>query len=321
MAAGNGFTLNEGIIRWINGIFQKEVLKENHDFDAIREKNFSDGFDWGAAWDDFAYTASGEIPLVSNILAALGLSDDKTVFGSAVGDTKEYASSMMESIGEKDAGESLYNAIMGLSEWIYGGREIQKAAEGIRMLRNNAGVTGSGKLSYPVGSTAGNIVRGTLFGKNALPGVRDYYAADGSPMSDKNAELYKKLVDTGEKPGDMYNVIQELSGITGDKDENGKTVSGSTNLKKLQYIEDLDISEEAKNILFAGVISDSATENYEEYELSKTGVSEEDWAMCYYYWTGLSGDDRKTQFQKYLKNEGYTSTQISAIMKACGYKK
>lgn len=321
VAAGNGFTLNEGLIRWINGVFHSEVLKENHDFDAIREKNFADGFDWKAAWDDLKYSASTEIPLVSNMLAALGLTDDKTVFGSTVSDTKKYIKGMTEAIGEKNVGESLYNAMLGLSEWFYGGREVQKAVEGIRALRNNAGVTGSGKLSYPVEATAGTVANGVLFGKNALPGVQDYYAAGGSPMSDKNAELYRALVSAGEKPGDMYNVIHKLSGITGDKNEAGETIKGSAGLKKMQYIEELDISEEAKNILFANVITDAASENYEEYEIAKSGVKEEDWAMCYFYWIGLSGDDKKEQFRTYLKEEGYTNAQIQAIMKACGYKK
>ena len=319
VAAGNGFTLNEGLIRWINGVFHSEVLKENHDFDAIREKNFADGFDWKAAWDDLKYSASTEIPLVSNMLAALGLTDDKTVFGSTVSDTKKYIKGMTEAIGEKNVGESLYNAMMGLSEWFYGGREVQKAVEGIRALRNNAGVTGSGKLSYPVEATAGTVANGVLFGKNALPGVQDYYAAGGSPMSDKNAELYRALVSAGEKPGDMYNVIHKLSGITGDKNEAGETIKGSAGLKKMQYIEELDISEEAKNILFANVITDAAAKDYEEYEIAKSGVKEEDWAMCYFYWTGLSGDDRKEQFRAYLKEEGYTNAQIHAIMKACTY--
>ena len=295
-ASGNGLTLNEGIVRVINSMtgkmFGKEWLKENHTFDS----EMPDEFDWGAAWEDTAYTLSSEIPFLNNILAAAGLTDDKTVFAAGVTDAKEsffgkkgeggaidhfFVTRREREEGEQESAEvldGLYDVAMGISEFILGGRQLQKTIQGVTTVAGHGEKNSSGNLMYPVADTVGNWIKGTLFGKTALENSRAYYASGASPLNSTRNEQYYGMVERGVDEDTAYAIAQGLADVPADKDENGKTVSNSMFYNKLEYVNGLDIPEEAKDYLISTVYADlnedsAMQETY--YGLTDFGISED----------------------------------------------
>lgn len=295
-ASGNGLTLNEGIVRVINSMtgkmFGKEWLKENHTFDS----EMPDEFDWGAAWEDTAYTLSSEIPFLNNIMAVAGLTDDETVFAAGINDAKEsffgkkgeggaidhfFVTRREREEGEQESVEvldGLYDVAMGISEFLMGGRQLQKTIQGVTTVAGRGEKNSSGNLMYPVADTVGNWIKSTLFGKTALENSRAYYASGASPLNSTRNEQYYGMVERGVDEDTAYAIAQGLADVPADKDENGETVSNSMFYNKLEYVNGLDIPEEAKDYLISTVYADldedsAMQETY--YGLTDFGISEE----------------------------------------------
>lgn len=287
VAAGHGLTLNEGIVRVFNNMVGRELLPEDHTFDS----QMPEEFDWGAAWEDTGYTLSSEVPFLNNVLAVAGLTDDKTVFAAGFADARKSFGKAIDHFfvtdeerekGEQESAEvldGLYDVIMGVSEFVMGGRQIQKTLQGITTVAGHGEKDNKGKLMYPVENTVGNWLKGTLFGKNALKNSRAYYASGASPLNSTRNEQYFGMVERGVDEEEAYRIAQEIYYTEADYDENGEAVSNTQLYNRLEYIDGLDISEDAKQYLISALYNDldDDSKSKESFNaLTELGVSEND---------------------------------------------
>lgn len=75
----------------------------------------------------------------------------------------------------------------------YGGKQIEKTWSGAKTLLNGYAENKTGKVMTPVDNNVSNIVRGIMFGKNALGEVQDYYSNKQTPLSDLQTEKFKLM--------------------------------------------------------------------------------------------------------------------------------
>lgn len=78
----------------------------------------------------------------------------------------------------------------------FGGQQAKNMYEGAKTLLRGYAETAKGKVMTPVAQNARNIAQGLVFGKNALPEVREYYNADQTPLSEQQSEKFKKFGGT-----------------------------------------------------------------------------------------------------------------------------
>lgn len=75
----------------------------------------------------------------------------------------------------------------------FGGQQAKNMYEGTKTLLRGYAETAKGKVMTPVEQNARNIAQGLVFGKNALPEVREYYNADQTPLSEQQTEKFKLM--------------------------------------------------------------------------------------------------------------------------------
>lgn len=157
-----------------------------------------------------------------------------------------------------------------------GGGQIKKTAEGVGMYLGDHPVAGSytdnGALRFPVGTTAGDVAQAAVFGQYASENARDYFDNDRSPLKTRQIHAFM-CADMSIQ--DYWTYREGLSAIEADKDVDGKAISGSKKEKVIKYIEDLDISDDAKHILLKYEYPGDDTYNYEiiDYLNSRTDIS------------------------------------------------
>ncbi|MBQ8830863.1 MAG: hypothetical protein IJ017_04645 [Oscillospiraceae bacterium] len=324
IASGNGLTLNEGIVRVFNKIVSRELLPEDHTFDS----EMPDEFDWAAAWEDTAYTLSSEIPFLNNVMAVAGLTDDETVFAAGINDAiesgKKAADHFFVTRREREEGEQesaevldgLYDVAMGVSEFLMGGRQLQKTIQGIVTVAGGGETNSQGNLMYPVTDNVGSWIQGTLFGKTALESSRAYYASGASPLSSIRNEQYFGMVERGVDEETAYGIAQGLADVTSDKDEDGNTISGSKFMNQMDFVMNADISDEVKSYLALSIASDAAYERYVDYDLEAEGVDPAEFMVGWAFYQSTTGKDKAGQTENFLRQQGISESDIRKIIKA-----
>jgi hypothetical protein len=73
----------------------------------------------------------------------------------------------------------------------FGGRQIKNTIEGAGTLMQGYAETDSGKVMTPVDRTVPNIMKGAVFGKNAIDEVQTYRENDQTPLSEDQTEKFK----------------------------------------------------------------------------------------------------------------------------------
>lgn len=105
----------------------------------------------------------------------------------------------------------------------FGGQQVKKTLGGIGALAQGYSTSGTGNVVTPVTPDATNVMKGVLFGKNALSEVQDAHANNQTPLSADQTEKFKML---GNDKGYFDNV---MSGRAADKEKkaimDGKTPS------------------------------------------------------------------------------------------------
>ena len=137
----------------------------------------------------------------------------------------------------KTVGEALPYALPG------GYGQLKKTTQGLSMFKTDdehpvsGSYTDSGKLRFPVEKTPGNMIQATIFGQWASENARDYFDKGWTPLNEKQIQEYKDV--------DMpYEDYQEYR----------KGLKGLEKLsEKADYIADLDIPVDKKNILINNV--------------------------------------------------------------------
>lgn len=95
------------------------------------------------------------------------------------------------------------NVVKGGLAYIPAGGQLNKTYQGIKAIREGGTYTQGGRLRYPVNPSW----QAAVLGPSRTSGARDYYANSGKPLSEKETETYKQLIQSGMATEDAYKTI------------------------------------------------------------------------------------------------------------------
>ena len=135
------------------------------------------------------------------------------------------------------------------------GSQAKKTFEGLKTMieggRYSYDKQGNKQLQYPVESTISNWIRAGLFGSSATKEGQEWADSGFGKYSVPRSELMQKALDIGidRKIVDDY----FAQNFTGWKDKYGSTVKNSSLFDEFNYINDLNISDEQKELLLSNL--------------------------------------------------------------------
>lgn len=137
-----------------------------------------------------------------------------------------------------------------------GGGQIKKTVQGLSMFNTDddhpiaGSYTADGSLRYPVDDTIGNRIQASLFGRWANENARDYIEDGRRPLEQKQQ---REFIDSGMSIQDYWEYREGLSGL--------KTLN-----EKADYIANLDLPTDTKNLLLNNVADRDKEIDLEGYE-------------------------------------------------------
>ena len=190
-----------------------------------------------------------------------------------------------------------------------GGGQIKKTYEGLSMYSKNKDVKGSyttsGELRFPVKEDILSKTQAAIFGQYSSKEAREYFDRGETPLTEKQIESYKKLNVPITKYWKYRQDLKEINKIKGDKDEEGKTISGSASGKKAYEIMNNKLySNKEKNYLLSEL---SNSENKETIESLKILKNDKD---SYKYYYSLSNESKKS-FKEAIEKYNFTAKQLT----------
>ena len=260
LASGNGLTTNEQLGVWFDDVWQKMTGERLFGTD---EDAGNDKFNVAAAAEDTMYNISNDVPYVRNVSGLLGVGDQTLpmpdLYGTAKGIGGAFADAAEGDM--RSFSEEIARQLMGLAgDTLPGGRQAEKTAQGIEAVARGGSYKGSGdskRLQYPVESPLEDpwtALRAAIFGKNAIPESRTYWAAGGKALSAAQTRLYEDLVDSGLSRKRAYEILKRFNDATADleadRDKNGNPIGGSKKEKIVTEINKLPLSRKQKNLLY-----------------------------------------------------------------------
>lgn len=260
LASGNGLTTNEQLGVWFDDVWQKMTGERLFGTD---EDAGNDKFNVAAAAEDTMYNISNDVPYVRNVSGLLGVGDQTLpmpdLYGTAKGIGGAFADAAEGDM--RSFSEEIARQLMGLAgDTLPGGRQLEKTAQGIEAVARGGSYKGSGdnkRLQYPVESLLEDpwtALRAAIFGKNAIPESRTYWAAGGKALSAAQTRLYEDLVDSGLSRKRAYEILKRFNNATADleadRDKNGNPIGGSKKEKIVTEINKLPLSRKQKNMLY-----------------------------------------------------------------------
>lgn len=260
LASGNGLTTNEQLGVWFDDVWQKMTGERLFGTD---ENAGNDKFNLAAAAEDTLYNISNDVPYVRNVSGLLGVGDQTLPMPDLYGTAKGIGGAFADA-AEGDMlsfSEEIARQLMGLAgDTLPGGRQAEKTAQGIEAVARGGSYKGSGdskRLQYPVESLLEDpwtALRAAIFGKNAIPESRTYWAAGGKALSAAQTRLYEDLVDSGLSRKRAYEILKRFNDATADleadRDKNGNPIGGSKKEKIVKEINKLPLSRKQKNMLY-----------------------------------------------------------------------
>ena len=260
LASGNGLTTNEQLGVWFDDVWQKMTGERLFGTD---EDAGNDKFNLAAAAEDTLYNISNDVPYVRNVSGLLGVGDQTLpmpdLYGTAKGIGGAFADAAEGDM--RSFSEEIARQLMGLAgDTLPGGRQAEKTAQGIEAVARGGSYKGSGdnkRLQYPVESLLEDpwtALRAAIFGKNAIPESRTYWAAGGRALSAAQTRLYEDLVDSGLSRKRAYEILKRFNDATADleadRDKNGNPIGGSKKEKIVTEINKLPLNRKQKNMLY-----------------------------------------------------------------------
>lgn len=260
LASGNGLTTNEQLGVWLDDVWQKMTGERLFGTD---EDAGNDKFNLAAAAEDTLYNISNDVPYVRNVSGLLGVGDQTLPMPDLYGTAKGIGGAFADA-AEGDMlsfSEEIARQLMGLAgDTLPGGRQAEKTAQGIEAVARGGSYKGSGdskRLQYPVESPLEDpwtALRAAIFGKNAIPESRTYWAAGGRALSAAQTRLYEDLVDSGLSRKRAYEILKRFNDATADleadRDKNGNPIGGSKKEKIVTEINKLPLNRKQKNMLY-----------------------------------------------------------------------
>lgn len=208
----------------------KSIRGSDVTFDPIQ--SIMDGYESFQQEDDkgkgalkFAGRQAGEV--LSNVPGGQSLAAMYPEYGATVGEAKLPTRRDFFGQGNPVRQGSGILAVEGLKDPLYkiippfGGAQLKKTIEGVQTLAK--GYEGKeNAVKYPVEKNTSNIIKGTVFGKSALPETREYYDKNRRPLAESQSKVfaasndkkgsYKTIIDKRKENADDDSAKDELKG-------------------------------------------------------------------------------------------------------------
>lgn len=230
---------------------------------------------------------SGAIPDVNKIGSTL-MSDA----------TSEYKKEVLK----KEVEKPLYNLIFPKA-----GSQFKKTVQGAEAIVKGGSYTtdkkGEKKLQFNLDRNKGSdVAKALVFGKWSTSGAQNY---DSKPLSEKQQQEMKELNISYNEYKKYQSDLTEINKIEADKDNKGKTISGTANAKKIYKImNDTNYSDSEKNYMIKKICENSKYK-FTVNSLKKLDNSEE----SYKYFFGLSNEKQK-EFLDDVKEYNISSKKL-----------
>lgn len=258
VASGNGLTSSD-LLKTITDNVTEHFFGErlfDTDPDAM-----NDEFDGWAAAEDTMYNISNDVPYVRNVSGLLGVGDQTLPMPDIVGALSKGKKALKNADSPGEFWAEVAKQLVGLAgDTLPGGRQAEKMLQGGDAVIRGGSYQGFGdskRLQYPVNSLLEDpfeALRAALFGKNAIPESRTYWAAGGKALSAAQTRLYEDLVDSGLSRKRAYEILKRFNDATADleadRDKNGNPIGGSKKEKIVKEINKLPLSRRQKNMLY-----------------------------------------------------------------------
>ena len=202
-ASGKGLSTNDYMKSLINKVVGSEI------FDVPEER---ETFDTSAALADTGYNLMNEIPFASNLSGLFGVGDRTMPMPDIFGSGKNIADAI-----KTDgffSGASAEAVAKLLAQLVPGGRQLSKTGFGVKALIEGGKTKGYGekqRLQYPLDmDNPMTYIRTALFGVNASPEAKAYYAGDDSGLTAKQTQLWNELREEGVNGYALYGLMMRM---------------------------------------------------------------------------------------------------------------
>lgn len=202
-ASGKGLSTNDYMKSLINKVVGSEI------FDVPEEQ---ETFDTSAALADTGYNLMNEIPFASNLSGLFGVGDRTMPMPDIYGSGKNIADAI-----KTDgffSGASAEAVAKLLAQLVPGGRQLSKTGFGVKALIEGGKTKGYGekqRLQYPLDmDDPMTYIRTALFGVNASPEAKAYYAGDDSGLTAKQTQLWNELREEGVNGYALYGLMMRM---------------------------------------------------------------------------------------------------------------
>lgn len=257
------------------------------------------GFDTEAAAKQLGYTASGDIPFLSNALSAVGASDSNMPLPTIPLKTGADVAKMVvgkDADTRKEAAQKLAeDAPKELKTWLPMGNQIYKTGKGVEALVRGGAYSGYGdseRLKYPV-DTSGpkGLLKGAqmvLFGPNATQDANEFYASGDRSLTVKQTQAYRDIVAGGADKKTVYETMQAVRSVDDDDPEAAAKA-------KRDVIRNADLPDRYKQQIYSAMIGDGKDVKFSALRSEK--MSWDSIMDCYDVYDRINRDDEKASIK------------------------
>ena len=277
VASGNGLTSSDLLKTIMDNVTESFFGERLFDTDPDA---MNDEFDGWAAAEDTMYNISNDVPYVRNMAGLMGWGDQTLPMPDIAGTLSKGKKALKNADSPGEFWAEVAKQLVGLAgDTLPGGRQVEKMLQGGDAVIRGGSYQGFGdskRLQYPVNSLLEDpfeALRAAIFGKNALPESRTYWAAGGKALSAAQTRTYQELVDMGADREVIYDAIQKWRKI--DKDDS--LTDGEREEAQFELVRKLKLTNEQKERLHDD-LSRSSRSYAAAQEAQKQGISAETYA-------------------------------------------
>lgn len=208
VASGKGLPTNDYIKSLINKVTMEIGGKEI--FENVPKEGRK--FDKWKAMDATLGNIVDDVPMLSNFSALIGAGDRNMPITEIITKFRDVFESWKEN--GIFSGDSAEAAVKAAALLVPGGNQLQKTGFGIKALIEGGKMQGYGdkkRLRYAIDTDdVGNAIRTVLFGVNATPEAKRYYAGDSYGLDADQTQLWMDLRDEGVNGYMLYGLMMRM---------------------------------------------------------------------------------------------------------------
>lgn len=290
IGAGEGLSTNKYLLTALDNALEAATGEQELGTEKPEQK-----FDTEAAWDQLRYTASGDLPFISNALSMAGASDSNMPLPTVPVNTLSDAKTAVfgkDADTRKDAAQKLAeDAPKELKTWLPMGNQIYKTGKGVETLVRGGAYSGYGdseRLKYPV-DTSGpkGLLKGAqmvLFGPNATQDANEFYASGDRSLTVKQTQAYRDIVASGADKKTVYETMQAVRSVDDDDPEAAAKA-------KRDAIRNADLPDRYKQQIYSAMIGDGKDVKFSALRSEK--MSWDSIMDCYDVYDRINRDNEK----------------------------